>query len=119
MSFSDILDVRTERMKRLILPVAQPTSVPETFRGPRFVVGLYAFFVAFAGVAGVVLATAGPDDLTSVRLLGLVELQPTPLGLAVYGAVTVALVLGVPLALVVYVSRRVDADGRASGERRD
>lgn len=106
-------------MKRLILPVAQPANVPETFRGPSFVVGLYAFFVAFTGVAGVVLGTVGPDDLTSVHLLGLIELQPTPLGLAVYGSVTVALILGVPLVLVVYVSRYVDDDGAVPEERRD
>ncbi|MFC4549431.1 MULTISPECIES: DUF7520 family protein [Halorussus] len=91
----------------------------ETFRGRSFVVGLYAFFVAFAGAAGVALGVAGPDDLTSVPLLGFIELQPTPLGLAVYGMVTVGLILGVPLALVAFVSQRADAadahDSRREG----
>lgn len=79
-------------------------------RGRSFVVALYVVLVAFAGVIGAFLGAFGPDDLTAVTLLGVVELRPTPVGLAVYGAVTVGLVLGVPLALVAYVSRRVDAD---------
>ncbi|GGC61502.1 hypothetical protein GCM10007209_24490 [Haloferax sulfurifontis] len=35
---------------------------------------------------------------------------PTPLGFAAYGALTIALVLGVPLGLVVYVSAGLDDD---------
>ncbi|WP_309221778.1 cox cluster protein [Halorussus sp. MSC15.2] len=82
----------------------------ETFGGRSFVVAFYALIVAITGVVGAVLGVAGPDDLTPVTLLGLVELQPTPLGLAVYGMVTVGLALGVPLALVVVVSKRADAE---------
>nr|WP_276282170.1 cox cluster protein [Halorussus sp. DT72] len=73
-------------------------------------VGFYGVIVTLTGVVGAVLGVAGPDDLTAVKLLGLVELQPTPLGLAVYGMVTVGLALGVPLALVVLVSKRADAE---------
>lgn len=97
-------------MKRLILPPLGPPDVSETFGGRSFVIGFYALIVAITGVIGAVLGVAGPEDLTSVRLLGLFELQPTPLGLAVYGIVTVGLALGVPLALVVLVSNLANAE---------
>ncbi|WP_321111150.1 DUF7520 family protein [Halorussus salinisoli] len=97
-------------MKRLILPPPRLRDVSETFGGRSFVVGFYALIVAITGVVGAVLGVAGPDDLTAVKLLGLVELQPTPLGLAVYGMVTVGLALGVPLVLVVLVSKKADAE---------
>ena len=95
-------------MKRLILPPLGPSSVSETFRGRSFVVGFYLLIVAITGVVGAVLGAVGPDDLTAVKLLWLVELEPTPLGLAVYGVVTVGLVLGVLLGLVVLVSEVAD-----------
>lgn len=82
----------------------------ETFRGRSFVVGFYLAIVALTGAIGAVLGAIGPEDLTSVALLGLVELQPTPLGLAVYGVVTVGIALGIPLALVVVVSEVADAE---------
>ena len=97
-------------MKRLILPPPGPSDVSEQFGGRSLVVVLYVVLVAITGVVGAVLGAVGPEDLRPVRLLGLVELQPTPLGLAIYGVVTVGLVLGVALALVAYVSRRVDAE---------
>ncbi|WP_135829123.1 DUF7520 family protein [Halorussus halobius] len=80
-----------------------------TFRGRSFVFVLYGVVVAITGVLGAVLGAFGPDDLTSVALLGVVELRPTPLGLAAYGVVTVGLALGVPLVLVAYASRLDDA----------
>lgn len=110
MSFSDIRDLRVRRMKRLILPPTRPSDVTGTLRGRSLVVGLYATIVAITGAVGAILGAFGPDDLTPVRLLGVLELQPTSLGLAVYGAVTVGLILGVLLALVAYVSRRADAE---------
>ena len=96
-------------MKRLILPPARPPGVPRTFGGRSSVVALYVLIVGVTGVVGAALGAFGPGDLTAVRLLGVVELRPTPLGLALYGVVTVGLALGVPLALVAYVSRRADA----------
>jgi nucleoside permease NupC len=97
-------------MKRLILPSPGLPDVTRRFGGRSFVVGFYALVVAITGVVGAVLGAVGPEDLTAVRLLGVVELQPTPLGLAIYGVVTAGLALGVPLLLVAYVSRRVDAE---------
>ncbi|WP_128477844.1 DUF7520 family protein [Halorussus pelagicus] len=82
----------------------------ETFRGRSFVVGFYFLIVAITGAVGAVLGAVGPDDLSTVKLLFLVELEPTPLGLAVYGVVTVGLALGVLLGLVVLVSEVADAE---------
>jgi hypothetical protein len=96
-------------MKRLIPPPVGPPDVSEQFGGRSFVVAFYVLLVALTGVIGAVLGAVG-RDLTAVSLLGLVELQPTPLGLALYGVVTVGLALGVPLLLVAYVSQLVDAE---------
>jgi hypothetical protein len=84
--------------------------VTTTRRGPRFVIGLYAVLVALSGLLGALFAPEPP------RLLFLVSLPPTAVGFAVYGAVTVALVLGVPLVGVVYVSRRVEPVEPAESE---
>lgn len=71
---------------------------------------LYVIIVGIAGVLGLILGEfifAGPGP----ELFFLIDLPATALGFATFGVVTVAIVLGVPLALVVYVSRRlVDAD---------
>ncbi|WP_227355161.1 DUF7520 family protein [Haladaptatus salinisoli] len=82
--------------------------MPSRFQGRTLVLGLYVFLVSFAGVVGVLLGTFGPDDLRPVSLLGLVELQPTPVGLAIFGMVTIGLFLGVLLSLVVLVAERYD-----------
>lgn len=73
---------------------------------------LYAILVAAGGLIGVLIATF-IDDLRPPRLFFLIELPPTALGLGLYGAVTLATLLGIPLLLIVYVSRR--ADGEPSG----
>lgn len=70
-------------------------------------VTLYVLLVG-VGLVGGVLVGVFVREATAPRLFGLLALPPTPVGFAVYGAATVAAVLGVPLALVAYVSRRVD-----------
>lgn len=82
--------------------------------GHRLVLALYAVIVGVATLAGYLTGSL-VDDLRAPALLFLVELPPTPLGMALYGGVTVALVLGVPLALIVYISR--DAEGPGRGRR--
>ena len=77
------------------------------FRGRRLVVGLYLALVAFTGVAGVLFGSV-VDDPVPPKFLFLVELPPTRLGFALYGALTVALVLGIPLAAIALLSDRVD-----------
>ena len=79
-----------------------------TRRGPRFVLLLYAGLVTLSGLLGVLFSLVVADPQPP-RLLFLVPLPPTAVGFALYGAVTIALVLGVPLAGVVYVSRRIDS----------
>lgn len=71
--------------------------------GRRLVIGIYVGLIAFAGMMGYILGVI-VDDLRAVSLLGLIPIPPTPIGLAVYGAVTIALLLGVLLLLVIYVA---------------
>lgn len=64
--------------------------------------------MALSGLLGVLfsLVVADPEP---PRLLFLLALPPTPVGFAVYGAVSIGFVLGLPLAGVVYVSRRIES----------
>ncbi|WP_435063639.1 DUF7520 family protein [Halobaculum sp. EA56] len=78
--------------------------------GPRIVLVLYAVLVGVGAVAGVLVATF-VDGLSAPSLFAVIPLPATALGFAVYGGVTIAAVLGVPLALVIYVSRRVESEG--------
>lgn len=77
--------------------------------GRRVVLGMYALLVAVAAAVGVLLALF-VDGLRPPSLFFLVELPPTPLGMAVYGAATVAVAFGLPLAAVIAVSRRADPE---------
>ena len=77
-------------------------------RGRSVVLVVYVVVVAIAGITGVLLGTFGPDELRPVELFFLIELQPTPLGLAVYGMGTMGVGLGILLVLVSYASRRYD-----------
>lgn len=73
--------------------------------GRKLVLSLYAIVVAIAGFTGLVLGYIRPRDLDP-QLFGFIALPPTPLGMAAYGAITLAVVLGVVIALVMFVSRR-------------
>lgn len=84
--------------------------------GPRFVLLLYAALVAVTGLAGYLIATT-VSNVQPPEFLFLIEFPATPLGLAVYGALTIAVVLGVPLLGVVYFSQRIDDPDAASDER--
>ncbi|SHH67714.1 DUF7520 family protein [Halobaculum gomorrense] len=77
------------------------------FDGPRLVLLLYAVLTAVGGVAGVLVATF-VDGLSAPALYAVIPLPASALGFGIYGAVTIATVLGIPLALVVYVSRGID-----------
>lgn len=70
---------------------------------------LYVALVAFATVAGVLFSRA-VDDPEPPALFFLLELPPTELGFAVYGGVTIAFVLGVPLAAVIAMSAVADVE---------
>jgi len=84
--------------------------VSETRRdGRRFVLVLYALIIGLTGVLGFVLGEV--IDLGSPpRLFFMIPLPPTGPGFALYGMVTVAVALGIPLGLVVYLSDRLDAE---------
>ena len=79
------------------------------YAGPRLVVGLYLILVLVTATAGFLIATF-VGGLEPPRFLFLVPFPATPLGFAAYGGLTLAIVLGIPLALVVYVSGRIDDD---------
>ncbi|PSP73002.1 cox cluster protein [Halobacteriales archaeon QS_3_64_16] len=70
------------------------------------VVALYVLVVSITGLTGYLLGSIGPEGLRPVALFGLIELPPTPIGLALYGIVTLGVGLGIALGLVVFVSRR-------------
>ena len=80
--------------------------------GSRFVLLLYAGLVAVAGAAGFLIGTTIPN-LRAPEFLLLVRFPPTPLGLAIYGALTIAVVLGIPLLIVILLSQRIDDVGAA------
>jgi hypothetical protein len=94
-----------------------PSDDGRRLGGRRFVIALYLALVALSGVLGVLFTTA-VEDPSPPALFFVVDLPPTAVGFGLYGAITVAVVLGVPLALVVVVSTLVDdvdAVGRADG----
>lgn len=82
-------------------------SEPSTFGGRRIVVLLYVILVAVGTVAGVLVGVF-VENLSRPELFGVISLPATPLGFALFGGITMAAVLGVPLALVVAVSREID-----------
>lgn len=71
--------------------------------GRRVVVAIYVGLTAFAGLMGFILGIV-IEDLEGIALFGLISVPPTPVGLAVYGAVTIGIVLGILLLLVRYVA---------------
>jgi hypothetical protein len=68
------------------------------------VLTVYLAVLGVAGVLGALIGIVKPVELDP-RLFFLVELPPTPLGMATFGVVTVGVGLGVLLLLVQYVSR--------------
>jgi len=85
------------------------TDDPDAREGARVVLAVYAVIVVLAAVMGYVLGAIRPENLDP-ELFGVIDLPPTPLGVALYGSVTVAVGLGLLLGLVVYVSRTDDVD---------
>ncbi|AAV46214.1 hypothetical protein BDK61_2284 [Haloarcula quadrata] len=79
----------------------------EARSGQQIVLRLYVAIVVLAGVMGFVLGSIRPEDLEP-ELFGVIALPPTPFGVAIYGFVTIGIVLGVLLGLVIYVSERID-----------
>ncbi|WP_136588629.1 DUF7520 family protein [Salinigranum halophilum] len=88
-------------------PTESTADGGDGFGGRRFVVVLYAVLVGIAAVMGV-LFTVAVDDPSAPALFFVFELPPTAIGFGLYGGITVAVVLGIPLLFVVAVSEFVD-----------
>jgi hypothetical protein len=82
--------------------VDEPTA---GLSGRQVVILIYIIVVAIAGITGFILGVIGPQDLDP-QLFGFIAMPPTPVGMAAYGAITLATVLGVLLSGVIYVSER-------------
>lgn len=79
----------------------------DTTRGSRVVLTVFTVVVLIAGVMGTILGAIRPEDLDP-ELFGVIQLPPTPLGVALFGMITVGVGLGAFIGAVVYVSRRYD-----------
>ena len=71
--------------------------------GRRVVLALYAIVVAITALFGLLIGYYGGSALEPIRM-GIVTIQPTPLGFALYGVVTVGGTLGLLLGLMTYLS---------------
>ena len=72
--------------------------------GQRIVLGMYVVLVTAAGAFGALLPLV-VDELRPPAYLFLIEFPATSLGMAAYGALTVATILTVPLTAVILASR--------------
>ena len=81
------------------------------FRGRWFVLTLYVVVVSIAGLMGALIAwfRPNPEELEPV-LFGFIELPSNAFGMAVYGSVTLAVLFGVLLGAIIFVSNRYDDD---------
>jgi len=88
-------------------------SETQTRGGRRLVVTIYVAIVLLTAFVGFIIGSIAPRDLDPM-LFGVIQLPPTPVGTAVYGALTIGVLLGVLLLGVVYVSERYD-DAKPQG----
>ena len=75
--------------------------------GRRVIFVVYAGIVTIAGLMGFIIAVIRPDNLDP-RLFGFIDLPPTPVGMVIFGVVTVGLTLGILLLAVSFVANRFD-----------
>ena len=108
-SFSDMREASRLECKGYSSPVRRTvvTDTAPVWRGPRFVTALYLAVVALTGVFGYVIGAIRPANLEP-ELFMLIDLPPTPLGVALYGMLTVGILLGGLLLLVRYVGEEYD-----------
>ncbi|WP_254537727.1 DUF7520 family protein [Halomarina litorea] len=81
--------------------------------GRWFVLILYLTVVGITGVVGYLLGVFNSN--VDPVLFGFIQLPPTPLGMAAFGAITLATILGVFVGAVVLVSRRYVDGGAGPG----
>lgn len=75
--------------------------------GRRVIYALYAVVVGIAGLMGFIIGIIRPEKLDP-RLFGVIDLPPTPVGMVIFGVVTVGLGMGVLLLVVSWVADRFD-----------
>lgn len=81
-----------------------------TASGRRVILVVYAVVVGIAGLMGGILGVILPDQKgVAVATLGPLSFPITPLTFALYGMLTMGVMLGVLLGLVQFVSRFDDA----------
>ena len=87
------------------------SSSAREFRGRWFVLTLYAVVVAIAGLMGALIAwfRPNPEELDP-ELFGLIQLPSNVLGMALYGSITLAVLFGLLIGLLIFVSNRYDDD---------
>jgi uncharacterized integral membrane protein len=84
------------------------TASEEAARPGRRVVGtVFVAIVAIAGLMGFILGIVNPEGLNPT-LFGVIDLPPTPLGMVIFGVVTIGVGLGVLLLAVSFVADRFD-----------
>jgi len=85
------------------------SSSTRQLRGRWFVLILYVAVVSIAGLMGALIAwfRPNPGELDPV-LFGFIQLPSNALGMALYGSVTLAVLFGVLLGAIVFVSNRYD-----------
>ena len=76
--------------------------------GRQFVIILYIALTGAAGAAGY-LTGYFVDDLSAPMFLFIIPFPLSPLGFAAYGGLTIAIVIGIPLGLVIYVSEYAES----------
>jgi peptidoglycan biosynthesis protein MviN/MurJ (putative lipid II flippase) len=73
--------------------------------GQQFITLFYIGIVSLAAIFGYIIGKFGIKGVDP-ELFSIIQLPPTPVGMAAYGALTIATLLGSILLLVIYVSNR-------------
>nr|WP_158206438.1 cox cluster protein [Halomarina oriensis] len=70
---------------------------------------LYVAVVSIAGLMGALIAwfRPNPEELNP-QLFGVIDLPSNALGMALYGSITLAVLFGVLLGAIIFVSNRYD-----------
>lgn len=73
--------------------------------GQRFITFFYITMVVLAATFGYTIGKFGLKGMDP-ELFGFIQLPRTPVGMALYGALTIAVLLGVIFLLIIYISNR-------------
>ena len=94
------------------------SSSTRQLRGHWFVLTLYVAVVAIAGLMGALIAWFRPNpEQLDPELFGVVQLPSNSVGMALYGSITLAVLFGVLLGGIIFVSNRYDDDAVDGGRQ--